>query len=353
MCGVPVPPARVGTTGVFLVHGAIVGSWIAQIPFVADRFGLADATLGFLLLAMSVGVVVAFPFAGQAIAREGSRRVMALVGAVFCLVLLAPHPLATAGALLVMGVLSATVDIAMNAHGVGVEERLGRPIMSSLHAGWAFGGLVGAGLAALGTVAGLDPRAIVAVTAALTLMGLALALRSAGPGIAGKGADAAGFRLPARGVLVLALLCLLIMILEGAIGDWGGVYLRRDLEAAPGLRVGPVALVRGGAVLTLVPLLAMLAVGEPVLTLACLFLAGLGVANGVPLMFSAAGRRPGGTPGPDIAAVSSLGSLGFLAGPPLVGGVAEATTLPWALAGLSFTTLAVLAYARRAVGTDL
>ena len=143
--------------------------------------------------------------------------------------------------------------------------------------------------------------------------------------------------------MLLAVLCLLVMVTEGAMADWGGLYLRQDLGASAALaalaysfftagmtagrlvgdwvnrRIGAVALLRWGALLTGIPLGAMLLIGEPAAALAGLFLVGLGVSNGVPLMFSAAGRQPDTPPGPGIAAVSSMGSLGFLAGPPIIG----------------------------------
>jgi MFS family permease len=118
-------------------------------------------------------------------------------------------------------------------------------------------------------------------------------------------------------------------------------------------RIGPVALLRWGALLTAIPLAAMLLIGTPAVALAGLFLIGLGVANGVPLMFSAAGRQPDTPAGPGIAAVSSMGSLGFLAGPPFIGFLADAVTLPWALATLILAAAVVFALARRATGRTL
>ena len=94
----------------------------------------------------------------------------------------------------------------------------------------------------------------------------------------------------------------------------------------------------------------MLLIGQPAAALVGLFLVGLGVANGVPLMFSAAGRQPDTPPGPGIAAVSSMGSLGFLAGPPVIGFLADAISLPWALATLILGAVVVFALARRATG---
>ncbi len=148
--------------------------------------------------------------------------------------------------------------------------------------------------------------------------------------------------------MLLAVLCLLVMVTEGAMADWGGLYLRQDLGASAAVaalafsfftagmtvgrvvgdrvnrRIGAVALLRWGALLTAIPLGSMLLIGRPAAALVGLFLIGLGVANGVPLMFSAAGRQPDIAPGPAIAAVSSMGSLGFLAGPPLFGVIADA-----------------------------
>ena len=370
--------ARWATTGVFAVNGAAIGSWVAQIPFVQERFDLSRSAIGLIIVAMAVAVIVAFPIAGQAVARRGSVSVMRAGGIVCVLAvslpILAPHPLLVGLALFVLGGASATMDVAMNSHGVKVEKDLRRPLMSSLHAGWAFGGMAGAGFAAAFAAAGVDSRVTVAVTAALLLLALLVCVRSVGPGSDAAGEDAPGFALPARGVLLLAVLCLLVMITEGAMADWSGLYLRQDLGASAAVaalaysfftggmtvgrvvgdwinqRIGPVALLRWGALLTAAPLAALLIIGHPIAALAGLFLVGLGVANGVPLMFSAAGRQPDTPPGPGIAAVSSMGSMGFLAGPPLIGLMADAVSLPWALATLILGAVVVFALARRATG---
>ena len=262
----------------------------------------------------------------------------------------------------------------MNSHGVKVEKDLGRPIMSSLHAGWAFGGMAGAALAAAFAALGLDPRVSVPIASALLLAGLYASASRIGHGSPAEGEEAPGFALPSRGVVLLAVLCLLVMVTEGAMADWGGLYLRQDLGASAALaalaysfftagmtvgrvagdwinrRIGAVALLRWGALLTGVPLGAMLLIGHPAAALIGMFLVGLGVANGVPLMFSAAGRQPDTPPGPGIAAVSSMCSLGFLAGPPVIGFVADALSLPWALSTLIVGAVVVFALARRATG---
>jgi fucose permease len=367
---------RWATTGVFVVNGAAIGTWVAHIPWVQERFDLSKSAMGLVIVAMAVSVILALPIAGQAIVRHGSERIV-WIGAIALalainLPLLAPHPVLVALGLMVLGGASATMDVAMNSHGVTVEKALGRPIMSSLHAGWAFGGMAGAGFAALCAALGVDPRVTGAVASVLLLGLLFVTASRIGHGSAAEGEDTPGFTLPSRGVVLLAVLCLLVMLTEGAMADWGGLYVRQDLGASTALaalaysfftagmtvgrvvgdrvnhRIGPVALLRWGALLTGVPLGAMLLIGQPAAALIGLFLVGLGVANGVPLMFSAAGRQPDMAPGPGIAAVSSMGSLGFLAGPPVIGVLADAVSLPWALALLILGAAVVFGLARRA-----
>ena len=368
---------RWATTALFFVNGAVIGTFIAQIPWIQERFDLSKSEMGLVLLGMSLAVILAFPIAGQLIVKHGSARMVWLGGLLDALavnlVILAPSPLLVPVALFVLGSFNATMDVSMNAHGVKVERDLGRPIMSSLHAGWSFGGVFGAGFAAGLAALGVDPRITVALASVLLFATVLAATPRIGEGSAAEGEDAPRFTLPSRGVLLLAILCLLVMVTEGAMSDWGGIYLRELGSSAAvaalafavfsaGMttgrvfgdwvtgRLGPVTALRWGAILTGVPLAAFLLIGQPVVALLGLFVVGLGVANGVPLMFSAAGRQPDVASGPGIAAVSSLGSMGFLIGPPIIGFLSDAVSLPWALATLILGAVAVFALARRAAG---
>ena len=346
----------------FVINGAVVGCWVAQIPFLQERFDLSNAALGLVILAPAIGAIVATLVAGQAIARHGSARVLRFAApacaALLALPLLAPSPALTAAALLTLGAGAGAMDVSMNAQGVAVEQAGRRPIMSSLHAGWSLGGMLGSGSVALATAAGVEPRVQLPIAAALLIVLVLAFVGRVGPGSARAEAAAAGFVLPGRGVLVLAVLALLIMVMEGAMADWSGVYLRRELGAEASLaalgfgalslgmllgrlvgdrlnaRLGSVAMLRGGALLAGVALAIALLVSQPVLALLGVVAVGLGVANGVPVLFSAAGRAGEDQAGPGIAAVSSLGGLGFLAGPPLIGLAADAVSLPAALAAL-------------------
>jgi hypothetical protein len=368
--------ARAATFGVFFVNGAAIGVWVAQIPFVQHRFDLSKGTLGLILLTMSIGVIVALPVMGQAIVRLGSARAVRLAGTFCCLMvplpLLAPEPYLLPLALIAFGAAAGSMDVSMNAHGSAIEGRTGRPIMSSLHAGWSFGGFTGAAGVAAATAAGADPRLQNTVAAGLLLAALLGCLAALGPG----SATAAGerFRLPSRAVVLMAVLCFLTMVTEGAMADWGGVYLRGDLGASAGVaaaafaafsagmtiarltgdrinfEIGPTRLLRGGSALAAIALGTMLVVASPVAALIGLVLVGIGVANGVPLLFSCAGAGGAETAGPAIAAVSSMGSLGFLVGPPFIGFLAEATSLPLALSLLCVATATVAVLAPRVTG---
>ena len=153
---------RVATIGVFFANGAAIGAWVAQIPFVKDRFGLSRGTLGLILLTMSIGVIVAVPLMGQVLVRIGSVK-GTRIGALLCvsvvaLLLLPPEPWLMPLSLLALGAASGAMDVSMNAHGVAIERRFERPIMSSLHAGWSFGGFAAAGAIGAATAAGVDPR---------------------------------------------------------------------------------------------------------------------------------------------------------------------------------------------------
>jgi MFS family permease len=369
---------RLATIGVFFVNGAAVGAWVAQIPFVKDRFDLSTGTLGLILLTMSIGVIVAVPLMGQVLVRIGSVK-GTRIGAVLCVsviavLLLPPEPYLMPLALLALGAASGAMDVSMNAHGVAIERRIGRPIMSSLHAGWSFGGFAAAGLIGGATAAGLDPRVQNAVIAVLLLGLLAVVLPRLGEGSVQVEGGSKPL-VPSRKVVLLAFLCFLIMVTEGGMGDWGGVYLRDDLDAGAGLaalafaalaagmtigritgdalnhRFGATTLLQGGSAIAAIALGSALLIATPSVVLIGWLLVGIGVANGVPLLFSAAGADDEEASGPAIAAVSSMGSIGFLVGPPFIGFLADATTLPIALVSLVLANATVALLARRAAAS--
>ncbi|HEY7077361.1 MAG TPA: MFS transporter [Solirubrobacteraceae bacterium] len=367
---------RAATTSVFFINGAMVGTWVAHIPYVQDRLGVSKATIGVALLCMALGALVSMPITGQILHRRPSARVVRVAALVYCLLgplpVIAPSPAALCALLVVFGAFNGAMDVSMNAHGVAVERELGKPIMSSLHAGWSFGGFFAAGAASLATAAGVEARAETAATTVVLWLAALVVTARLGSASTHDEEAAAGFALPSRGVLLLGALCVIAMVVEGSMNDWSGIYLRHNLGAGAAAaslgfagfslgmalcrvggdkvneRIGPKALLRGGMLMVAASLGALLLIAEPVPAVIGFTLVGLGVANGVPVIFSAAGRVP--PSGPSLSAVFTIGYSGFLAGPPLLGVLADAIGLPTTLGLVCVAALVVAALAGVALG---
>jgi MFS family permease len=337
----------------------VVGTWAARVPALQERAGVSTPALGIALAGLAAGALVAMPICGWRTARVGSRRTT-LVCATGLVIALPIPALATSAAGLVLGAVAlgaanGGIDVAMNAHGVEVERRLGRPILSSLHAYFSLGGLIGAGLSAVLAAAGVDVRVNFAAMALL----MAVVALGAAPHLLPAGADAAppGGRLalPPRALWPLGLIAFCCMLAEGAAADWSAVYLHGPLGAGAGvaalgftafsiamagtrlvgdrltLRAGAVRIVRWGALLATFGLGAALLIAQPAAGVAGFALLGAGVAIIVPSVFRAAGATRGVAAGTALAAVTTAGYSGFLVGPPLIGALAGATSLPAAL----------------------
>jgi MFS family permease len=351
--------ARVALAAIFFANGAGFASWVPHVPMVQAKLGLDPSVLGLALLAMAAGALGGIRVSGWATARVGSRTVVATSALVFfaalALPVVAPSLRALVASLALLGAGNGALDVAMNAHAVAVESRWSRPIMSSFHAMWSAGGLVGAGVAAAALARDATPLAHVA-TATLVFGGLAaVAVRELLPAHADLTPDAPAFVRPSGAALGLGAVAFLALLSEGAMGDWSAVYLQRSLGASPATgalgfaafslamaagrflgdamvaRVGDARLVRATAAGAAVGLGAALVIGHPIAAIAGFASVGFGVANLIPIAFRAAGALPGLTPGQGIAAVGTAGYLGFLAGPPLIGLAAHAVDLRSAL----------------------
>ncbi len=354
----------------------MIGTWIAHIPWLQDHLGISKATLGVCLLCMAAGALVSMPLTGHILDRRSSASVTRAATLAFCLMLplplLATSPYMLGAILFVFGASNGAMDVSMNAHGVAVERQLPKPIMSSLHGGWSLGGFASAGVAAAAAAAGVDPR----VESLLVGVALWLAAVWIGPQV-GKRIRTLRtrrrFRTPfARGAADRRT-CFLAMMTEGGIADWSGIYLRHDAGASAAAaataftgfsfgmavarlggdalneRLGAGRLVRGGMTLVALALGGVLLVGESVPAVIGFGLCGLGIANAVPLLFSAAGRLE--PPNPSLAAAFTLGYTGFIVGPPVIGVLADHIGLPETLSLLVLAALAVATLGGRATAS--
>jgi len=338
---------RIATIGVFLANGFGIGAWAVEVPRIKESLALSDTALGIALFAFALGAIVAMPLAGQLAPRFGSGRATALLGAAFVVALplpaFAPGMAALCIVLFMLGAANGALDVSMNGHASTIETQWRSPIMSSFHAAWSAGGLLGAATGALlqkggvGVIGGLLlPGVVIGIVIAAAAL---LALRDLGPRAA---ASSSGFAWPSGGVVKLAMLAFLCMLVEGAVADWSAVYLRSTLNqeasvAAVGYSafalsmaacriVGDVSVRRFGSskVVALGGLIAVaglaLVLSLPTVLTACVGFAmvGIGLANIVPVIFSAAGRSTD-TPAIGVSMAATAGYAGFLIGPPLIG----------------------------------
>jgi MFS family permease len=341
----------------FFLHGLIVSTWLSRIPAVQSHLHLAPGQLGLALLGTAAGALVSMPLTGALVTKSGSRPVTTIATLMFCGALLslplAPNRCALTGALFLFGVCAGAMNVSMNAQAVFLERLGGHAIMSSFHALFSFGGMVGASLGGIAAARHIEPMSHFLIGAAIYTPAALVAspmLLASDKGLPGQPV----FARVTRPLVGLGCLAFCILLNEGAMADWSSVYLRRSLltseaTAATGYavfsfamaggrllgdvvteRLGRVAIVRYGALLSAFGLAAGLALGNVPATLVAFAAVGTGFSVIVPLAFGAAGRS-GGSAGAGLAAVNTAGYLGFLIGPAVIGFSADAVGLRAAL----------------------
>lgn len=354
--------ARRSVLIIFFLHGAVFATWVARIPAVKSQLGLSAAQLGLALLGIAAGCLISMPVSGYLIGRFGSRPVTAVSSLVFTAALALPGLAFSQSTLAitlgVLGLAAGAMDVSMNAHAVAVERMSGRHFMSGFHALFSIGGMAGAALGGLVAAAGIAPRAHFAgaavIAAAITLAAI--------PGLLPGHVDAIsheGSRLRITSALVkLSTLAFCFYLAEGAVADWSALYLR-DTTGLPAGRsalgyaffsaamaLGRLSgdslrhrftsrvLVKTGSVVAVAGL--ALIVGIPAAALLGFAIVGAGCSIVVPIVFAAAGSIEGTSVGAALAVMTTCGYMGLFAGPPMIGFVAEASSLRIALALVIF-----------------
>ncbi|WP_272680941.1 MFS transporter [Providencia sp. PROV129] len=352
---------QISTRIIFFIAGFVTAAWAAIVPYVKVNTGANDATLGMLLLCFGGGALVAMPVTGALAAKYGCRRLMVIATIGFCMLFPVLSSLSSiiflVAGLLLFGIFIGLTDCAMNVQAVIVEKSSDKPIMSGFHGFYSVGGIAGAGTMSLvlllgvsATLASIFVSVIALVLLAICYNGLiTYANAPTGPLIA----------IPKGIVLVIGIVCFAVFLAEGAVLDWGAVFLieHHGLKETLGglgfaafattmtigrllgdkivMRVGSARVVFLGALLACLGF--VIAVISPYLTLAIIgfALVGAGSSNIVPVMFSAAGKQNTMPEALAVPAISTLGYLGILAGPAVIGFVAFQLTLATALLMIS------------------
>lgn len=354
---------RVGVSLLFLMNGFVVGAWAPKIPEFASRLGLTESALGLMILAFGIGSVVMMPISGSQIGRFGSSAVSKFLAVLLVPTLLLLSVVGSiwtgAIAIFLLGGLIGAMDVAMNANAVATERLMRRSIMSSCHAFWSLGGLIGSSTGGpLIEYTGMLAHAVLATIVAAIVLAVAwrMVLRDAPV----KSEAKAVSRLP-RSPLpwLVGTMAFFCMIPEGAVLDWSALYLRNELGASVAMsglafaafsltmavmrfagdlirdRFGAVATIRVCCVIATVGFLIAGFAPNATLAIFGFALAGIGISNIVPIAFSAGGNLPGMAPGVGLSVVTTMGYSGILVAPSAIGFIAEHTGLAIIFAGLS------------------
>ena len=353
----------------FALNGLLFGAWAARVPAFKDGFDLQPGTLGVLLLALAGGAIAAFPFAGALSERWGADRLTIrctwAYAPALVLLALAPNVWMLGFALFIFGAAHGAMDVAMNGWGALVEKRLKKNTMPLFHAMFSLGAGLGAGSGYAAVSLGYDPLLHFCIVAFFGLGSATLFLHSGRENVSIDKASIPSLSLlalPSRSLFLIGLIAFSTSMGEGAMADWSAIFLLvvaevTEAQAALGFaafsttmvatrlaggfivqRLGPVTTTRLSGAAALIGL--GIVIGTESLTPALLGFAliGVGYAIVMPLVFSRAANDPSMRPGPAIASVATLGYGGMLLGPPVVGFIAQITSLQ-----VSFGALALLA----------
>lgn len=359
---------RGSTFAIFLALGVAVGAWAAALPGLKAGLALSDRDLSYALLAVALGSVLTTLAAGAFAPRLGTGRATTAAALALAVALSLPPLAQTLGQLValsfVFGLANGFLDVSMNGHASEVERRWGSAIMSSFHGAFSLGGLAGATLGGVLAAAGFAAAGQLGILAAVIGAIVLGAVAGLGPG-SKSAPHEAGLAWPVRAAWSLCAIALFCLIVEGAVADWSAVYLATVVHvsegaAASGYAAFSVAMTLGrlfgDLVVRALGARIVVMVGGAVATagLACgvafptfvpatvgFALVGLGLSNVAPTVFSAAGRF-GRTPAAGMAMVVSVGYVGFISGPPLIGGIASMTDLRVALGFLGVLALGVV-----------
>lgn len=352
---------RLAVGAMFFMAGLCFSSWASRIPTVQAKLGLTEAKLGAVLFAVPVGLMLSLPFSGWLITKIGSKRV--LLGAIlaYAVILiglgLAQNVVELVVCLTCFGFAGNTVNISVNTQAVTAEGMYDKPIMASFHGLWSLAGFVGAWIGAFMIAGGVDPFhhfIVILVVAILAVIFISRYLHN-DHGVS-KNATAPTLTLRQRFSLIVPLFALGIiafcsLICEGAMFDWSGIYFKKVVQAPHALqgygfaafmftmaagrfladlfahRFGLKRTLQVSGSLTTIGLLIAVIFPHFYTAIAGFMLVGVGVSSVVPMIYSAAGKTKTMSPGVALAAVSTVGFLGFFIGPPIIGFIAGLATL--------------------------
>ena len=344
--------ARLATRLAFFAAGFAMGCCAPFFPFIKENVSADKSEFGLLLLCLGIGAIIAMPITGIISAKRGSKPMILLGGFVMALLIpvlvIVETQFILAIIIFLLGASLGTLDVAMNVHAVEVEKIEKRSLMSNFHAQFSIGGLAGAGLMTVFLFFETSLLSSSVIAASITFITMTLTVKRL---LNVSTVKKTKFMLPKVVVILLAIFAAIIFLVEGAVVDWGALLIiDRELTAPKSAGIGyilfsiamVVARLSGdeivkaigefkvlifGVVITILGILIIVLSNITIIALSGFMFIGLGVANLVPIFFSAAGRQTVMPPAIAIASVTTTGYAGILLGPVIIGYFAEITSL--------------------------
>lgn len=357
---------RFAVAAFFFIAGICFASWASRIPDISRALNLHEGALGAVLFALPIGSMCSLPLSGWLVSKLGSRKVATLSGLIYptiliCLGFCNTVPLIIT-TLFFFGLFGNMMNISVNTQAVGVEKLYNRSIMATFHGVWSLAGFTGAAVGTILISQGFDPyQHFIGIASVMMCMALfsqkyILPKDTQHP-------DQPIFAKPDANLLKLGLIAFCCMAAEGTMFDWSGIYFQKIIQVPKNLttlgyaafmstmaggrflgdrlvtqfgkkfilQMSGIVIATGLLIAVILPYLVPATIG--------FLLVGIGVSSVVPLVYSQAGKSTTMNAGMALAAVSSIGFLGFLIGPPLIGFIAELLGLQW-----SFSLIALLGF---------
>jgi MFS family permease len=347
----------------FFFAGLIFSSWASRIPDVKDMFALNEAELGAVLFMLPLGALLALPVAGWVVHRLGSKRAsvasLLLYTVLLFLISKAHSVLSISIVLFLFGVIGNFANIAMNTQGLSVQHKLKKPILSGLHAMWSLGAFLAAAITGWTMSVGYSMEmhfGMIALAAAGVTLFFSFSLIQ---DVAGEHRQKV-FALPNRGLLLMGIICFCVAMSEGAMADWSSLYYRQVVHELNKVStvgytafalcmalgrffcdrllqaLGYSSVLKLNGILVLIGMGLALAINTPEAVIIGFALVGFGVSSVIPIVYMRSAKSKSMAPSAAIAAVSSIGFMGFLFGPPIIGFIAQETGLRLALSIVAF-----------------
>ncbi|CAN5707145.1 MFS transporter [soil metagenome] len=366
---------RIAVSTFFFIAGFTFASWASRIPDIKTTLQLSDGELGAVLFALPVGLMLSLPASGFLVSRFGSKKIVIAAACIYPLILillgLATSAWQLATILFFFGFFGSIFNISVNTQAVGVEALYGRSIMASFHGLWSLAGFTGAAVGTLMVALQLTPFVHFCISFAASILLISTTYKYTLPHSPTSNPQPI-FAKPDSSLLKLGLIAFGCLVCEGTMFDWSGVYFQKVVKVPTSLTtLGYVAFMSSmaagrfiadwlvtkfgvklilqcsGLIIAIGLLIAVIFPFIPTAT-AGFLLVGIGVSSVVPLVYGLAGKSGTMSPGVALAAVSSVGFLGFLVGPPLIGFISQYAGLR-----LAFIVIAFIGFATSILATKV